>query len=120
MMSTVPVAKAVRFLGQDAVLQTRKGDLQKRLVAFVVADLSAYLYGTEAIYRMGKSSGTISSATFGHSVGAPIALGWVRQGDMGDAAIVGDEFEIEVAGKRCRASAHVLPLYDAKSERMQG
>jgi glycine cleavage system aminomethyltransferase T len=120
MMSAVRVGKTTRFLGQEAVVRQRETGLRKRLIAFVVADHDAYLYGTEAIYRAGKPSGLVSSATFGHTVGAPLALGWVTQGDMEDAAIVGDHYEIEVSGQRHRATAHLLPLYDPKNERLHG
>jgi heterotetrameric sarcosine oxidase gamma subunit len=120
MMSAVRVEKSARFLGQEAVLQQRETAHRKRLVAFVVADHNAYLYGTEAIYREGKLSGLVCSATFGHSVGSSLALGWVTQGDMEDAAVVGDDYEIEVAGKRCQATAHLLPFYDPKNARLHG
>lgn len=108
------------FLGGEALLRQREKGIARRLLSFVVEDPDAFLHHHEPIYRDGRLCGSVSSASFGHSLGRPVALGWVREGAMADAAILADRFEIEIAGRRYAAAPHVKPPFDAAGARMRG
>jgi 4-methylaminobutanoate oxidase (formaldehyde-forming) len=59
---------------------------------------------------------------FGHTLGAAIGLGYVKdpEGGLVDAAFIQNgQYEIEVAGERVPATASLRPLYDAAGARMK-
>jgi aminomethyltransferase len=60
--------------------------------------------GTSIFASDGSAAGTITSGTFGPSVNAPIAMGYVRR----ELAAQGTELLLEVRGRRL--AAHVVPM----------
>ena len=57
---------------------------------------------------------------YGHTLGAAIGLGYVKNEDGVDADFVkSGTYELEVAGQRIPASASLRPMYDPKSERIK-
>ena len=74
----------------------------------------------EPVFADGRMVGHTTSGAYGHTLGAAIALGYVRDlgGDI--AGLVGSaRFEIEVAGRRIGATASLAPMYDPKSLRIK-
>ncbi|MEI6099376.1 MAG: FAD-dependent oxidoreductase, partial [Alphaproteobacteria bacterium] len=66
------------FLGRAALEAQVRNGVPKRLATFVVDDPAVVLLGRETIYRDGVRVGWLSSGGFGHTVGKPIGLGYVR------------------------------------------
>ena len=48
-----------------------------------------------------------------------VALAWIEKGDMSDAALLGDRFEVEVQDRRYPAELHLRPLYDPKGAKLR-
>jgi 4-methylaminobutanoate oxidase (formaldehyde-forming) len=67
--------------------------------------------------------GWITSGGFGHFLGAPIGLGYVKRAD-GDVVapdwINTGAWSIEVAGTTYAATASLRPFYDPTSARVKG
>ena len=62
--------------------------------------------------------GYISSASYGHTLGGSVGMGYVKADVVIDAAWVNaGRYEIEVGGDKVPARASLAPLYDPKSLR---
>jgi 4-methylaminobutanoate oxidase (formaldehyde-forming) len=113
----VRLKKADEFIGKAAVLRERKEPASRRLVSFVFSDESVFPHGEEAIYRNGQPCGALTSASFGHTVGAPVGLGWIERGPTGAEAVLADRFEVEVVGDRYAVTPHLEAPYDPLRQR---
>ncbi len=109
------------FVGLDALQKQRdSGKLARRLVQFVLADPAPLLYHNEPVYRDGVLNSYTTSAMYGHSLGAAVAMGYVVNADgVTDAYIESGRYEIEIGNDRYAARASIAPLYDPKSARVR-
>lgn len=114
--------KDIAFRGRDALLKLRDEPLRRRMVV-LTADGAAdrMLWGGEAILRDGKPVGFVSSAAFGHTLGCPVAMGYVNNPDgPADAAyLMSGAYAIDVAGELLGAALHLKAPYDPRSERVR-
>jgi 4-methylaminobutanoate oxidase (formaldehyde-forming) len=114
--------KDIAFRGRDALLRLRDEPLRRRLVV-LSADGAAdrMLWGGEAILRDGAPAGFVSSAAFGHTLGCPVAMGYVNNPDgAADAAyLTSGAYAIDVAGELLPATLHLKAPYDPRSERVK-
>ncbi len=116
----VKLRKPIPFLGRQALEAQRQAGLKKLLASFTVDDPSVILLGRETIYRDGARVGWLASGGFGHSIGKPIGLGYVRRPEGLDEAFVrAGAYELEVAGQRVPAKVHLEPLLDPNMERIK-
>ena len=107
------------FVGRDAVLKKRESGLDMRMVQFKLTDSEAMMYHNEPIIRDGEIVSYVTSANYGHTLGATIGMGYVPcKGETPDQ-ILASSYEIEIAGNRVGAQASLRPLYDPKSERVK-
>jgi glycine cleavage system T protein len=106
------------FIGRDALLRQRDRGVRKRLLQFQLSDASKLLYHNEPIWRDNAIVGHITSAMFGHTLGAAIGLGYVTVDPGGDPLI--GSYEIDVAGARVPTTATLRPFYDPTSARLKG
>ncbi|HWS65035.1 MAG TPA: FAD-dependent oxidoreductase [Steroidobacteraceae bacterium] len=104
------------FIGRAAAAEEKDGGGALRLVAFKVDARDADAIGDEPIWHEGKVVGWVTSGTFGHRVGASLALGYVP----GAVAAAESGFEIEIIGERHRATRLAVPPYDAGGALMRG
>lgn len=108
------------FIGRDAIKAKRESGLAKRFLQFKLIEPAPLLYHNEPIVRDGEVVGYLTSAAYGHYLGAAIGLGYVtrrsgeREQDMASSA-----YEIEIAGARFAAEASLAPMYDPTSARMR-
>ena len=72
------------------------------------------MFGGEAILRDGRVVGVTTSANFGHTIGKPIAFGYLPVEEIAHVA-----YEIEAFGDAHPATWHDGPLYDPKMERLK-
>lgn len=116
------------FIGKEALvrqrqLQRQQGGLPRLLVTFVLRDPEPVLWGSEPIFRNGKAVGYTTSGSYGHTVGAAIGMGYVKNMDgEGDAHapkgivtpawVQAGSFEVLVNGVKYAADAHLRPPYD--------
>jgi 4-methylaminobutanoate oxidase (formaldehyde-forming) len=109
--------KDIAFRGRDALLARWNRSPLRRLAAFSLDGHSdKMLWGGEAILRNGVTVGSVTSAAFGHSLGCPVALGYVgARGDPVDSAyLASGSYQIDVAGVRLDATLHLKAPYDAR------
>ncbi|MDE1182542.1 FAD-dependent oxidoreductase [Paraburkholderia sp.] len=114
----------IPFRGRDALLALRDQPLRRRLVTLTVDGATdRMLWGGEAILRDGVPVGFVSSAAFGHTLGCPVALGYVNgshpQAVVDTAYLNGGSYAIDLAGERLPATLHLKAAYDPSSARIR-
>ena len=109
------------FVGLEALERQREEGLRRRLVALALERTDCMLYHNEPIWRNGELVGRISSAMYGHTVGAPLGLGYLAGGGARVDAkwIAAGRYEVEVADERIPARVSLRPFYDPASERVK-
>ena len=104
------------FMGRDAALRLSNQAPRDQLCSFIVETDDADPVGGEPIFtKEGKPVGRITSASYGFTVGATVALGYIRY----DAVEPGTVFTVEVLGKDCEARLLAEPAFDPKGERLR-
>jgi 4-methylaminobutanoate oxidase (formaldehyde-forming) len=78
--------------------------LRKKLLAFVLDDPSAWVWGGEAVSIDGAALGELSSAGWGYSAGRCVALGYVR-GDAAQRVHAGMPVAVDLWGEPVGATA---------------
>ena len=108
------------FVGREALLRAQlAGPPSRRLVQVLALDPEPLLYGHEPLYRRGRLVGHNRVGAYGHTLGGAVGLAMLE-----DAAgipaddVVGDDYEIDIAGVRCPARVAVRPLYDPQRRRI--
>jgi glycine cleavage system aminomethyltransferase T/glycine/D-amino acid oxidase-like deaminating enzyme len=114
-------AKPNGFIGRDALFRQKEAGVRRRLVMFKLDAAEPLLYHNEPIWRNGKLVGRTTSGMFGHTVGRPLAVGYVHNGsDVVTADWVNaGRYELEVAAERVPASASLQPFYDPSNKRIR-
>jgi len=103
------------FIGRDAATAERDEPPERRLCAFVVEAEDADVWADEPIWKDGAVVGFVTSGGYAHFVAKSIALGLVPR----TLAIDGNDFEIEILGRRRPARLIAEPLLDPMGERMR-
>ncbi len=112
--------KDVDFIGRAAVEAQRGKPLPKRLALFKLNDPEPLMFHDEPIYRDGARVGAISSAAYGHTLGASVGLGYLHhEGGVDADYLASGAFEIDIAGDRIPATASLRPFYDPTSARIK-
>ena len=111
--------KPCGFVGRDAVISQRERGIGRRLVQFALADPEPLLLHGEPIIRDGICVGALTSAMYGHTIGASIGMGYVvaPSPDVPRGWFEEGRYSIEVAGVPVTAVASLRALYDPTSER---
>jgi aminomethyltransferase len=98
--------KKQEFLGFD-VLQSQKAQgAPRKLVGFEMLDRAIARHGYD-VYIDGAHAGTVTSGTQTPFLKKAIGMAYVPA----DRAVPGTEFEVEVRGRRARASVVPMPFY---------
>ena len=119
----VKLDKPGGFIGREALVEARAKPLSRRLVSVVLEDREPLLWGGEALLRDGRPVGDLTSAAYGHSVGASVGLGYVKRADGAaiDAAwLEAGRFEVDLAGTRLEAKVSLKAPYDPSGARIKG
>ena len=112
--------KDIPFMGRDALLRLRDRGVTRRLVLFRLVDPEPLLYGDEPVWRDGTTVGAVTSAAYGHTVGASVGMGYVEHGpEPARDFVAAGSFEIEIAGKRMPAVASLRPFHDPDGIRVR-
>lgn len=103
------------FCGRDALVAQREAGVQRRLCTFTLEEM-AYPVSGEAIIvpDTGQVVGFTTSANFGHTVGKPIAYGYLPI-ELAERT----DFVVEVYGEPIPATRHGRPLYDPDNLRLK-
>ncbi len=109
------------FIGREALLRQKEGgNLEMRLVQFLLEDPEPLLHGGETVIRNGKRVGYIRTGGYGHTLCGSVGLGQVEN----EAGVTVDyvnsgSYEIEVAGECYPAKASLRPMYDPQNKRVR-
>lgn len=116
MMFAVDRKKAGGFIGQEALEQRIADGLpKKRIAQFILEDPDPLMHHNEIIFRNGDIAGYITSASYGHSLGAAVGLGYVNCPDGVDAAYINaGDYTIRIAGRDYAAKVSTKPLLNPK------
>jgi sarcosine dehydrogenase len=101
------------FCGRDALVRQREEGIARQLATFTLERM-AFPVGGEAIIADDVVVGFTTSANFGHTVGKPIAYGYIPS-----ELATRDDFVIEVYGEPVPARRHDRPLYDPDNRRLR-
>ncbi len=101
------------FLGRDALVAHKEAGTARKLCTFTLESM-AYPVSGEAIIADGAVVGFTTSANFGHTIGKPIAYGYLPVA-LADRT----NFIIEVYGEPVPAIRHDHPLYDPDNLRLK-
>jgi 4-methylaminobutanoate oxidase (formaldehyde-forming) len=108
------------FRGREALEAQQRAGVRRRLAQFWVDDPAVVLLGRETIYRDGERRGWLTSGGFGHTLGLPIGMGYVRsEAPLTPEAVAASRYELEVAGERVPAHAQLRPLFDPEGKRVR-
>jgi len=108
------------FIGREALLAARGAPLKRRLVQFLLEDPEPLLYHYEPILRNDRRVGFITSAMYGHTLGAAVGLGYVADPDaVTESFISSGHFEILIGNRTVAARASLHPMYDPKGARIR-
>jgi heterotetrameric sarcosine oxidase gamma subunit len=109
------------FIGREALLRHKEdGPPKYRLVQFLLKDPKPLLHYSEPIYRNGIFAGHIIAGSYGHTLGAAVGVGQVKNEEGVTADYIrSGVYEIDVAGVRCPAIASLRPMYDPKGEHVR-
>jgi dimethylglycine oxidase len=102
------------FVGRDALADIGAETVTRRLSCLTVDDRRSVVLGQEPVYVDGRAAGYVTSAAFGHTVGAPIAYAWLPA-----TATPGTPVEIEYFGRRIPATVAAEPLVDPEMARIR-
>ena len=118
---TVRLDKRGGFVGRDALAAQQARGVSRRLLLFALADAQTVVWGDEPIWRDGRLVGVLTSAAHGHTIGRPVAMGYVAC-EAGAAAesLLDARYEIDIAGVRVPATPALRPWHDPKGERLRG
>jgi glycine cleavage system aminomethyltransferase T/glycine/D-amino acid oxidase-like deaminating enzyme len=110
------------FLGRDVVEKAKTEGVRRRLVSLVVADPDVMMWGGELIVRDGHGVGQVTSAAWGETIGASVALGYVWRRD--GAAVTRDyldagAWEVDVGGTHCAARVGLRAPYDPAGDKIR-
>ena len=101
------------FCGRDALEAQREAGVNRKLCTFTLEEMAFPVSG-EAIIADGEVVGFTTSANFGHTIGKPIAYGYLPI-ELADRT----DFVIEVYGEPIPATRHDSALYDPKNARLK-
>jgi 4-methylaminobutanoate oxidase (formaldehyde-forming) len=107
------------FIGCEALRKRVEEGSNRQLVQFLLDSDEQFIYHNEPVYLNGRLAGAITTGTYGHTLGAPIGLGWVTLPITSPAnALENHQYELLVAGKKVSARASLKPLYDPENEKL--
>ncbi len=105
-----------QFIGREALIEWQQRSFKNRLVTMEVGEISDVdPRGNEPIYHNGAMVGRCTSGAYGWRLGKSVALGMVPP-DVGEE---GEEFEVEILGKRYPAIVIPESAFDPDNERLR-
>jgi dimethylglycine dehydrogenase len=105
------------FRGKPALLAERQAGPTRRFVTLTVSGSDFDPPYMSTLWHDGQVVGETTTGTWGHRVGASVALGMIRA----DLAHPGTALEVEIFGTRHPATVQPdAPLWDPNNERLRG
>ena len=112
--------KPADFIGRDALLARRPKRPDRCLLQFAVAGAHPLLLHDEPVYRHGSLVGHTTSGGRGFRTGLSLCFAYVScEPGTPPSELLGDGYEIGVAGERFPLRALPRPAYDPQGARMR-
>jgi len=103
------------FVGRDALVKQKQEGVPQRFITLEVDVDEADPLGNEPIYRGEALVGRATAGAYGHVVKKSLALAYVKP----ETASVGTALEIEILGKRHRATVIEESPWDPENKRLR-
>jgi glycine cleavage system aminomethyltransferase T/glycine/D-amino acid oxidase-like deaminating enzyme len=101
------------FIGKTALLEQKKNSLTRMLISVVLENPEPMLWGSEPILRDGLAVGYTTSGSYGHTLGAAVGMGYVKNAAGLTAAWVrAGQYEILINGKKFAAKVYLRSPFD--------
>lgn len=102
------------YIGREALDGVSDDTVERRLSCLTIDDGHSVVLGSEPVFLDGTPAGYVTSAAFGHTVGAPIAYAWLPA-----AAVPGTSVEIQYFDRRIPATVAAEPLVDPEMKKIR-
>jgi glycine cleavage system aminomethyltransferase T/glycine/D-amino acid oxidase-like deaminating enzyme len=106
---------AIPFLGREAVERARSEGPRRKLASLVLPDPAAMIWGGELVLRDGIAAGQVTSGGWGETLGACVALAYIR-----DLTPAPADYQVNVGGHLYPATIHLRPPLDPAGHRIKG
>ena len=117
---TVAWDKPGGFIGRDAVLARREAGIERRLLQFAVAGMHPLLLHDEPVFRHGALVGHTTSGGRGFRTGHSLCFAYVScEPGTPSSDLLGEGYEIGIAGDRFPLCALARPAYDPRGARLR-
>ena len=109
------------FIGKTALQNRIDEGCNRLLIQLLLETSDQFIYHNEPILMNNEIVGSMTTGSYGHTLGAPVGLGWISLPDkMKLQAVDGDwlsqqTFEVLVAGNRIQARVSLQPMFDPKN-----
>jgi dimethylglycine dehydrogenase len=103
------------FVGRSAALRLRQAPIETELCTFVIDTNDVDPWGGEPILCEDKLAGYVSSASYGHTVGKSLALGYLRQEYLQN----GKPLQVEILGEPFGIHRIAGIIYDPRGDRLR-
>lgn len=116
------MGKSIPFIGYDAIARQKdtQSFMNKRLVQFVLQDPEPLFYHHEPVVMDGECVGYLTSGNYGHTLGASVGLGYVKNAEPITADwLASHKWQINVGGQIIDANASLRAAYDPSGEKMR-
>ena len=101
------------FIGLEALEKHVAKGSNRRLVQLILDHGNQFIYHNEPIYMNDELVGTITTGTYGHTLGAPVGLGWVKLPPTISEQQIGEQrWEVLITEELVKATVSLKPLYD--------
>ena len=108
------------FIGRDALLVQRRKGIRRRLLQFAVAGTHPLLLHDEPVYRHGTLAGHTTSGGRGFRTGLSLCFAYVScEPGTPRSDLLGDGYEIGIAGERFPLRALARSAYDPHATRLR-
>ncbi len=102
------------FIGRDALTGISADTVSRRLTCLTIDDRRSVVLGSEPVFLGDEPVGYVTSAAFGHTIGAPIAYAWLPA-----TAGPGTPVEIQYFDRRIPATVAAEPLVDPEMKKIR-
>jgi glycine cleavage system aminomethyltransferase T/glycine/D-amino acid oxidase-like deaminating enzyme len=107
------------FIGREAILKRQQESPARRLMSVIFKDDRAFPLGGEPIFLRGERVGVMCTASFGHTLGRAVGLGWIATSAIKASDTSSDQLEVEVSDHRYVVTAQVKAPYDPQGLRLR-
>jgi 4-methylaminobutanoate oxidase (formaldehyde-forming) len=120
LMFTCKTKKQGGFKGMEQLEQRVQHSKERVLIQLLLEDPDLFVYHNEPILLNDTIVGSITTGSYGHSLGGPVGLGWIKLDETIDLSLLEQySFQVLVAGKKIAAKVSLKPMYDPSNLKLR-